>query len=248
MGIVKSMALASVATLSMFTSVLVADIINVDEAFWKDSRSTNAGGGITATQLWSGNKNDGFMLSWQISQSNGLYHYIYNITDISGKSLDKKLSSFILQVGDAFTSKDYLDSKGVPVKDIVVSKFTSEDFGSIPGNMYGINTSNNSSTLKIDFFSTRAPVWGSFYADGGINAGKDVVAFNTGFTSTSSTPSTGTKEFSNYIARPGAENAAAVPEPTTMVIMGSSLAAIYLARRKNTSDKMCAADFCSERT
>lgn len=231
MGIVKSMALASVATLSMFTSVLVADIINVDEAFWKDSRSTKEGGGITATQLWSGNKNDGFMLSWQISQSNGLYHYIYNVTDISGKSLDKKLSSFILQVGDAFTSKDYLDSKGVPVKDIVVSKYTSENFGSLPGNLYGIYTENNSSTLKIDFYSTRAPVWGSFFADGGTNASKDVVAFNTGFTSSSTTPSTGNKEFTNYIARPGAENVA-VPEPTTMVIMGSSLAAVYLARRK----------------
>jgi hypothetical protein len=209
----------------------------VDAAFWNSSRSTNSGDGIQATKDWSGVGNDGFKLSWDISLDNNIFHYVYTVTDTKGGDLDKDLSHLILQFSDSFTSSDYLDANGNPVPGIVLTNYSSTTQGgsnpNMPGVLYGVKYAGDGGQLTIDFYTQRAPVWGSFYAKSGKTDGVDVVAWNTGFTSTSTGPGVGVTDFTPWIARP--DSSLAIPEPTTMLLMGSSLGAIYFARRKKAN-------------
>lgn len=234
----KSLFNMGVLALALLSArVLEAADTPVDAAFWNSSRSTDTGGGIQATKDWSGSGNDGFQLSWNISLNNGLFHYVYTISGENDRNLDKDLSHFILQFSESFKSSDYLDSKGNPVSGIVVTNYSSTSQGNsnpnMPGTLYGIKFAGDGGKLTVDFYTQRAPVWGSFYAKSGKTQGVDVTAWNTGFTSTSTGPGEKVTNFTAYIARP--DSSLAVPEPTTMLLMGSSLGAIYFARRKKAN-------------
>lgn len=215
-------------------AVLSAADVLVDPSSWNSSRTTGTNGGIQAAEKWSGSGNNGFKISWNITLNGGLFHYVYSITDSKNGDLARNLSHIIIQFSQTFTPNDFLNSAGKPVAGIELKNYSSTLQGnsnpSMPGVLYGISFPGSSGKLTIDFYTNRAPVWGSFYAKGGNSA----VAWNTGFTSSSTGPGANIRNFSNWIARPDSAiaNSVAIPEPMTMTIMGTSLAAIYVARRK----------------
>lgn len=235
MRIVQSMLMVTCLTVNVgFSSVLMAeDDSEESKSFWQDSSSTSKEDTRSTSK-----EDNGIQVSWSISKSSGLYHYTYEITDTTGKNLDAKVKEFILKVGESFGSKEFLDSKGEPIRDIILtnndssnkegedqSKESGDD--SKEGNGYYLEKGSEKSTLKFDFYTSRAPVWGRFSTGGEKNS----LTFNSGFESASSTSGAQIQSFSSYIVLPGGESLA-VPEPATLLIMGSSLAVLYAARRR----------------
>jgi hypothetical protein len=89
------------------------------------------------------------------------------------------------------------------------------------------STASGKSPDFYDFTTKNAPVWGSFYAVDGKDPKQPdpTAAWNTGFTSSSSRPVTGTTDFTNWIPEPDSKQAPppltpGTPEPSTLAIAG----------------------------
>lgn len=195
---------------------------------------TVTGGGITATEEWS----NGFKVAWSITDT-GMgthpFHYIYTISNENDGDLPKDLSHVILEVSGNVTAKDFnfID----PSSDIEGPMTFSPGPGNpgMPADVFGIKFDElTGGTFVADFFSTRAPVWGDFFAkDGGGNSIPGaVIAYNTGFGV--EPPMSG--PFNNWIPRPDTTGVE-VPEPATVLLLSSSLAGAFWQRRKNKLKK-----------
>ncbi|MBI5575753.1 MAG: PEP-CTERM sorting domain-containing protein [Deltaproteobacteria bacterium] len=96
----------------------------------------------------------------------------------------------------------------------------------MPGNIFGIKVLEDAGEgpVTLDFYSTRAPMWGDFYAkdgkSGGQGGGNWVTAWNAGF-GTDPVPSSPT--FTPWIPVPDTQTTTPVPEPGTMLLLGSGL-------------------------
>lgn len=226
----------SVLTLTCVAFTAFADVA-VDPSYYTGSRQTDTPNGVTATENWSSATGTGFKISWSISQlGNGNFHYIYTITNASNKELAKDMSHFILQVSDTITASNVAANifKNTP-SFLGPTKYTSTSNGnSNPGmpnpGVYGLKFDATGSLPTITFDSTRAPVWGDFYTKDGKNKGNDVFAYNSGFGILPTSANTNNfTDFTKWIPRP--DTTVAVPEPATLLILGSSLAMAAFARK-----------------
>ena len=204
---------------------------NVDVGDYSGSRSYSAGQ-VTATGGWA---TSDFTVSWDIENVGGShpYHYTYTFSGSDG-DLSKAISHAILQVSDVANASDFTFTS----TDTVEGPITFGDMGNsnpgIPGDIYGVKLDDLSDgTVVFDFYSTKDPIWGDFYAKDGVdnNQGEktDVYAYNTGF----GVDPTGASSFDNWIPRP--DSGMAVPEPTTLLLLGSAMGAAALKRRKKKS-------------
>lgn len=201
----------------------------------KDAASTNSGD-VYSSGSWGSSLSGGFQISWNITQTGSTYSYIYTLSNASGGGLSKGVDSFILELNPNITSSNL--SKVITDSNTSISGspkiYTSKD-GYLPGSVYGIEFNvNSSSTATISFTSTNAPVWGSFYAD---NGSKGLFsrgyAYNTAF---GSDPTASTKDFGNWIPSVGGSTAVLAPEPSTMLILGTTLvAAVYFHKRRKST-------------
>ena len=103
----------------------------------------------------------------------------------------------------------------------------------MPGNgMYGIKFDTQGTVFT--FVTYKDPVWGDFYAKGGnshSSAGHNE-AWNANF---GSDPDAGDSDFSGWIATPNGGHV--IPEPASMLLLGSGLLGFAGIRRKRSSSK-----------
>lgn len=184
---------------------------------------------VTANGSWGGGEGNGFQISWNIAQSGSTYNYTYTISNSEGGNLGgAHLQSFILQLSPDVTSSNIATVIQSPNFTITGPQTFTQNgtYNGIPnGGIYGASfaISGNPHKTTISFVSSLAPAWGSFYTQGTSNT----YAYNTGF---GIQPGMGETNFTPWIPTP--DSAVTVPEPTTMLILGSTLSLAWYKRRQ----------------
>ncbi len=224
-----SLALASAFGLMLAAGSAKADLIYLNTSDFNESRSTPASSGVNGETTWSPT-DGGFKIAWQITYNSitQIYDYKYQLTNANGTKLDHNLSHWILQVSDTFTSQDLLTTSKQPASGDPHNYNSTSNGNSnpdMPGTLRGLkfdSTATGTSVDSYEFTTKNAPVWGSFYAVDG-HGGGITAAWNEGFTSSANRPTTGTTDFTNWIATPDTKQAPpppGVPEPSTLAIAG----------------------------
>ncbi|MCD6174314.1 MAG: PEP-CTERM sorting domain-containing protein [Planctomycetes bacterium] len=218
-------------TIWLVVTVMLAVGLNAS-ATLVDSISTTDE--LTASGDWLA---DGFTVAWDISpKGDGTWHYEYDFTKSDGSPLTKDMSHFIIQVSENFTCEDIFNgSDGGIIVGPEWSKIDKSNPG-IPDLVWGVKIDGLEQN-SFSFDSTRAPMWGDFYAKDGKASTGDVKNYvhNSSFG----------KEVDN-VNDYGADNAIGVdpdqtplhkilvpdtiPEPATMFILG--LGSVLLRKRK----------------
>jgi hypothetical protein len=212
------------------------------------TRTSAPSGGISGAGGWA---DGGFELSWKIDSLGGAFRYTYSITGLGGGPLSKDLSHWLLQVSDTFTPANLLWSSG-NVDDPRV--YNQSDPGNsnpnLPGSIYALKFDYGSDgSVEYSFISTREPMWGDFYAKGGVDAiqtgqGRpqfvDIVAWNLGFGVTPYAGYDGLAGYGAWIAVPNDLDLISddpvnpIPEPGTLALFAFGLAAIGFIRHRQT--------------
>ena len=181
------------------------------------SGSLSTPDGIFATEPWM---TEGMIINWEISQNADMtwdYHYWFR--NYAGGSPTKAISHMVVAISPNATLRDFWDASG-PLEIQTWSGSDPSNPG-MPSDLYG---------LKIDisdddyfFTSTKAPVWGDFYIKDGTLDQNPIYAYNSTFGTPDPLdgPSNGSLNFK--ILRPDSTSIP-VPEPSSMLLLGSVLA------------------------
>jgi len=222
---------------------------------------------VVATPDWN---TSGTALTWTVTWYDfneaawaGWYKYEYAWSNGAGGSI----SHLIIEVSDgrtgelpAFSAGNSKDLSGLvyngdpndPPEEVLSGYYSSANGNpNIPEQFYGlkIGTDDEGSSESVYFYSRRVPVWGDFYAKDGENAAGDgtSTAWNTGFTSPDSDPSTALypiktivdekynandTTYWGHIAVPDSKYA--TPEPAAWILLLSASAVSAFIRRRRS--------------
>lgn len=199
------------------------------QALLYEGSLTGAGGGITATDGWD---SPSTMFSWSISDvgvQNGdilwQYNYLFEVPR-------KDISHMIIEVSPEASDNEFAILSGSSAGVQVYGEEGNSN-PNIPENMWGIKFEEGSLVLAASFQTTRAPVWGDFYAKDGVDDGINVTAWNTGFTAGDIDPldPPANGSLSYHILRPDTQQVQ-VPEPSTMLLFGLGIIGLAGARKR----------------
>jgi hypothetical protein len=175
---------------------------------------------------WS-HSEGGYRVDWKITQTGSIWHYEYAFSKSDGSPLQKDTSHFIISLSENIRSEDLFNFTG----DI---DFETEPeinvFG--PGNenpgfpenenIFGLKINMAGEQAVVGFDSTRAPMWGDFYAKDGVSGGLWNFAYNTDLGVEVINPN-------DYLGMPVDSNGNTlykilvpdtIPEPITLVLLG----------------------------
>ncbi|MHC5117973.1 MAG: hypothetical protein ACYSQY_13100 [Planctomycetota bacterium] len=182
--------------------------------------------GLTASGQW---QTDGFQVAWDISPNGDrMWRYRYEFTKPAGASLKKDVSYLIIQVSDTMTAQD-ISGGWVPGWYETGSPSTP----GLPRAIWGVKVELDDHN-SFSFDSTRAPMWGDFYAKGGTSQQGTVwnVVYNSDFgvwvsnaNDYDQTPVDAWQRLLYKVLVPDT-----IPEPPTMIIL--ALGAVLLRKRK----------------
>ena len=180
---------------------------------------------LTASGDWF---TDGFTVAWDISPNgDGTWHYVYEFTKSDDTPLTKDVSHFIIQVSENFTSDD--------ISGGLIPDWYGEGPSNpgIPGSIWGVKVDFGGNSFSFD--STRAPMWGDFYAKDGEASTGDIknYVYNSDFGEE-------VANVNNYNAPSALDDSGGIlhkilvpdtiPEPATMVLLG--LGSLLLRKRR----------------
>jgi hypothetical protein len=226
----KYYTLAAAAFFSMSPASKASPLVYgslVPTTSWTDSRQAPVNSGSDNGLVGNGNWSD-IAVSWSITQTGSVFHYEYTFSGLSGKNL----SHFILDLSDnCVSSCDHSTSNGSCVynADYDVAGTPNLEYGTFgpaSGNP-GFPTGGSITGVKFDswpdglsaieFDSSRAPMWGDFYAKGGKVIGTNTFnyAYNQGLANHSTY-----NDAKFFIAVPDTVGST-VPEPGSLMLIAS---------------------------
>jgi len=169
-----------------------------------------------------------FSISWDISYDLDamLWHYEYNLFVTK-----KDISHFILEVSNDPQQTDFMNIviNGSPANIEGSKTWTEAGNQTLPNSFYGIKFDQGGSSVSYAFDSTRSPVWGNYYAKGGVDKVKgekdndqQMMAYNNAF----AMDGFASNNKLDFIVRPnGANTIPIVPEPvsSTLFLVGGAV-------------------------
>jgi hypothetical protein len=213
---------------------------------------------------------DDFKITWTVNDlGSGVWEYIYELTQADGDPLDPgAVSHGIIEISPNATKDDFWNFKadGVAFSEVAIDDFGPGTHGNsnpnIPGTIHGLKLDQGDGTI-YSFLSSKAPMWGDFYAKDGSAAKKEEddhgddhgseedkpknAAWNADFLEEDPTAgpqdgllSDGHGGYIYKILRPDTTNGGGhhdpeVPEPATLALVTLGLAAATYPKRKKSS-------------
>lgn len=221
----KRIALASLVGLATLAPARATDV-PVTGADLAGFRSTT--NGLAGAANWV-TGSGGFKVAWNIAFDPGsnLWNYSYALTRLDGSTLTGPgLSHWILELSTNVT----LATLGSVISNAnfsLTAVVGPQVWGPAPSNpnlatnFFGVKLNLGQSTYT--FQSTRAPVWGDFYAKGGSSSS----AQNTGI---GGDPTLSTTSFLPWVPTP--DTTVVVPEPSAWMLVAAGLVGLWAVRRR----------------
>lgn len=230
------------ARIAMLALSAVAVISSSSSATLYSGDLTTANGGLVGKSAWENDSS----IKWWVSETNQGWLYKYQLT-----MPRKDVSHFSIEVSDCFTQNDIW---GATVNGKTAQTFV-DTYGpglhgnsdpTIPGILFGVKLESEYYTTEnvVEFYSSKAPVWGDFYAVGGKNTTPANSLWNEGFKDwNNSLPgfqdydpivAASNGSVQNHILRPDTmnHNPPAVPEAGTLALAFMGMAPVIAMRKK----------------